>query len=41
MKERKNRSYTNLFKQETVALVTEQYGEALSADERAELIRLR
>lgn len=70
MTKRKNRSYTNEFKQEAVALVTEQgysvpkaaaslgitdkllynwkakveaeqSGEALSADERAELIRLR
>ena len=70
MTRRKNRTYTNEFKQEAVALVTEQgysvpkaaaslgitdkllynwkakfeaeqSGEALSADERVELIRLR
>jgi len=70
MTRRKNRTYTNEFKQEAVALVTEQgysvpkaaaslgitdkllynwkakfeaeqSGESLSADERAELIRLR
>jgi transposase len=41
MKKRKNRSYTNDFKQEVVALVIEQSGVALDADEQTEFKRLR